>query len=110
MLLDRLQPYNKKRLQVLPAAPLIESKGVTRATNATAGYHKSAFAPSEFGSTPPALRRGSWFTMLEKLDLAKPFLCLFQSLIGTAEIPSLAGNHFVSVLNFFDHCEPSPVE
>src|SRR6202790_2854525 len=32
--LDRLQPYNKKGLQVLLASPLIESKGVTRATNA----------------------------------------------------------------------------
>ena len=48
MLLDRLQPYNKKGQQVLLAAPLIESKGVTRATNATAEYHDSALVPSEF--------------------------------------------------------------
>jgi ribosomal protein S18 acetylase RimI-like enzyme len=48
--LDRLQPYNKKGQQVLLAAPLIESKGVTRATNATAGYHVSGLTPSEFDS------------------------------------------------------------
>jgi hypothetical protein len=58
----------------------------------------------------PTFRPGSWLTMLKKLDLAKPFLRLFQSLVGAAEIPSLAGNHFVSILNFLDHSEPSPVE
>ncbi len=52
VLLDRLQPYNKKGQQVLLAAPLIESKGVTRATNATAPYHEFALAPNEFGSDP----------------------------------------------------------
>jgi hypothetical protein len=34
---------------VLLAAPLIESKGVTRATNATAYYHGLMLSPSEFG-------------------------------------------------------------
>jgi hypothetical protein len=48
VLLDRLQPYNKKGQQVLLAAPLIESKGVTRATNAIARYHEFAPAPNEF--------------------------------------------------------------
>jgi hypothetical protein len=33
-LLDRLQPYNKKGRKCELAAPSIESKGVTRATNA----------------------------------------------------------------------------
>jgi len=37
---------------VLLAAPLIESKGVTRATNASAPYHEFALAPNEFGSDP----------------------------------------------------------
>jgi hypothetical protein len=35
---------------MLHAAPLIESKGVTRATNATAGYHVLTLTPSEFDS------------------------------------------------------------
>jgi hypothetical protein len=46
--LDRLQPYNKKGQQVVTCSPLIESKGVTRATNAIARYHESAATPSEF--------------------------------------------------------------
>jgi hypothetical protein len=33
---------------VLPAAPLIESKGVTRATNAVSPYHTSSRVPNGF--------------------------------------------------------------
>ena len=41
------------------AAPFIESKGVTRATNANAGYHESASAPSEFDTHFGTARRSS---------------------------------------------------
>jgi hypothetical protein len=47
VLLDRLQPYNKKGRKCELAAPSIESKGVTRATNASQRYHALAGGPSE---------------------------------------------------------------
>src|SRR5882762_10051904 len=88
--LDRLQPYNKKGQQVLLAAPLIESKGVTRATNANAGYHESALAPSKIHRVwiSPRLNAvpASCLAMLEKLHLAQAFLRFFQRLVRTAKI------------------------
>ena len=48
----------KKDSKFVLAAPLIESKGFTRATNATTGYHILGYKPNQFGgysqaATPP---------------------------------------------------------
>jgi len=65
VLLDRLQPYNKKRLRVCNSQPLyIESKGFTRATNAIARYHEIGFEPNDF-------HRGGW-TARQPRNKSKP--------------------------------------
>jgi hypothetical protein len=51
VLLERLQPYNKKGRKCELAAPSSESKGDTRATNAIAEYHNSFPESSEFLKT-----------------------------------------------------------
>jgi hypothetical protein len=100
----------KKGQQVLLAAPLIESKGVTRATNANAAYHESALAPSKIHSlwiSPPSLpRASSRLAMLEKLHLAKAFLGFFQGLVGVAKIFPFAGNYLISAFYFLDRRQP----
>src|SRR5579872_2924206 len=43
----------QKRAASKPCIPLIESKGVTRATNANADYHEFLLSPSEFAAPLP---------------------------------------------------------
>jgi hypothetical protein len=58
VLLERLQPYNKKGRKCELAAPSSESKGDTRATNAGAEYHNVPPESSEFLKTPSSSKEG----------------------------------------------------
>lgn len=46
------------------------------------------------------------FVMLEELDLAEALLGLFERLIRTSQIPALARNYLVTILQLLDHVRP----
>jgi hypothetical protein len=100
VLLDRLQPQNKKGREFVTRSPFKSNLKVLQEHQTQLHNSTHSGVGLAISTGPPAAFIAlSGLPVLEKLHLAQTLFSFFQSLIRPAKISALAGNYFVSAIH-----------